>query len=282
MQESLTAGSLFAHVLMQRQVDRRLFLVVEGDDEETIFSGHANDSDMTVLAAGGKPAVLGAGKLLHSEGTRGALAFVDRDLDDLTGKSTSYPPTVVATQGYDLANDVVMTRPDILRRALRAHGKHVVAAVEESAGLGILDIVFDLAKSLAVLRLLNDEQGLGLNLRNFPFHEVLTEEYSPQAFTVLLQCANGRSSVNIELEALTPFISDAMKRLNDDWRHSGGHDLMSAAAAVLRKGGATRVRAENIAASIYTAVSCETIRSLPLFPDIQAWATKYSRSAFTC
>lgn len=282
MQESLTAGSLFAHVLMQRQVDRRLFLVVEGDDEETIFFGHAKEADMTVLAAGGKPAVLGAGKLLDSERIRGALAFVDRDLDDLTGKSASYPPTVLATHGYDLTNDVVMTRPDLLRRALRAHGKHVVAEVERYAGLDILDVVFNLAQSLAVLRLVNSEQELGLNLRNFPFHEVLTEDYLPQNFTCLLRCANGRSSVNIKIEALTPHLSEALMRLNDDRKHSGGHDLMSAAAAVLRKGGAPRARAENIAASIYTAVSCDTVRSLPLFPGIQAWAARSSRSAFTC
>ena len=106
--------SAFAWINMQRQVDSNLFLLVEGEDEDAILYGHVDPCQVTLLVLRGKPNVLATCRLLEERSTRGVFSLIDRDLDDLTGLSGTYPPNLAASAGYDLVTDIVMARPEIL------------------------------------------------------------------------------------------------------------------------------------------------------------------------
>ncbi|MEW1921874.1 DUF4435 domain-containing protein [Pseudarthrobacter oxydans] len=230
----MTPDSTFAWILMQRQVDGRLFLVVEGADEDVILNGHIAADHITVLVAGGKPNVLATSKLLEERSVQGALAVIDRDLDDLTGDSTAYPTTVIATGGYDLVSDILAARPDLLDRAIAVQAKEVVERVESTTGTRFQDLAVRLCLDLAVLRLVNTEEKLELNLRNFPFQRIIGRDFSSGGLRAIVQEANARSRVSVLFEDIAAALERAVGRIAGDRRYCGGHDLVGASAALLR------------------------------------------------
>ncbi|MFZ2226866.1 MAG: hypothetical protein WA090_00265 [Candidatus Nanopelagicaceae bacterium] len=283
MQVALSGDALFSQVLMQRQVDKRLFLLVEGNDEVSILTGHIEERNLALVAfGGGKRALLRAGELLHTNGLTHTLVLVDRDLDDLTGKSGLYPPTVVATNGYDLVGDVIVTHPHLLRRAVQSHGGAVVSTIGSSSNGNVSEITFRLAMALAILRLINEELDLGLKLRNFPFRDILNPDFTVKDFAEILDRANNRSPVVVQLDDIRHLLTSAVNRINEDPRHCGGHDILGAAAAVLRQGGARGVGSDQLAASINTAASCTTMMRLSIYSNIENWAAQWSVMAFDC
>lgn len=282
MQQYLSGSSLFVHALMQRQVDGRLLLVVEGEDEDTILVGHLNDVDVALLMAGGKPAVLEAAGLVHQQNLPGVRALVDRDLDDVTGKSSQYPHDLLVTAGYDFATDLIISRPELLERTCRAHGKQAVGTHADSFGVALTESAFELTLALAAVRLVNEEQALMLNLRDFPFSSLDPSAVAGSPFTEILRIAEGRSKAKPDREAVLRDIPQAISRLNGDRRHCGGHDLMRAAAALLRWSGEKKASPVAMEASLYTATDCLAVKGLAFVVALQAWAASLSKTALSC
>jgi len=282
MQRLVTPDSAFAWIKMQRQVDHHLFLLVEGDDEDSILYGHFLRDDVSILVLGGKPNVLATSRLLALQPVKGVYSLIDRDMDDLTGSTATYPPNLVATKGYDLVSDIVAVRPDLFERTLRVHGKDVFDAVEVSTGSKFTDLCNELCLKLSALRLVNDEEQLGLNLRDYPFAALINSDFSSKEYSDFIREANSRSKVTVDVSSVEVLVRAAASRIGGDTRFCGGHDLVGAASALLRRGGAKSVGADNLAASLFTATDCETIGRLPVKDSICDWAGKFSRAAFDC
>lgn len=266
---------------MQRQVDSRLFLLVEGDDEDAILFDHVNGHEVGVLVLGGKPNVLATAEIVARYPLPGVFALVDRDLDRLAVNSGAYPPGLVATDGYDLVADLIALRPELFRRAARVHGKAAYDSIIESWG-DFLTLCYKVCLSLAALRLINLEHSLGLNLRNFPVSSVINADLSPKELPVFIKVANDRSKTQVNPLSAAQLLSEATDRIQGDVRLCGGHDLMAAAAAMLRKNGANSVSANNLAASFITGIDCEAVGELSLVEDLCDWADGHSRVAFRC
>lgn len=283
MQDVISGDALYTQVLMQRQVDSRLQLLVEGRDELSVLTGHVDEGHIFLLMGGGKPALIRVAELLHQFGLSFALVVVDRDLDDLTGLSLDYPPTLVATTGYDLATDVLTADEGLLRRAAIAHaGRECVSTIESATGQGFQSVVAGLAMGIAALRLVNDEHAIGMRLRNFPFFDVIDDGYNLFPIEKVLARVDARSKVEIDIQRITGLVPQAHSKIGGQFIYCGGHDLFEAAAAILRRAGQRGVGSSQIAASIYTAVACDLLRSLNTYSSIDDWARARSVIAFTC
>jgi hypothetical protein len=267
---------------MQRQVDPNLLLMVEGDDENVILNGHLDPRSVTLLVMGGKPNVLGASRRLLVRQEQTVLAVIDRDMDDLTGQSAGYPSNVAPTRGYDLATDINMVRPDLLDRAIMVHGRSAASNIERQTGVKVSDLAFNLCLALAPLRLVNLRRNLELNLRDFPFDKIICANYDPKESEEIVRVANIRSRVSASFESIGADLDEAAGQIRGERRFCGGHDLMRAVCALLRKGGASKVSSQSLAASIYTATDCQTIELLPVSQPISDWAARHSRTAFIC
>ena len=143
-----------------------------------------------------------------------------------------------------------------------------------------MDLAFKLCLALGALRLVNAELSLGLNLRDFPFGNIIGLDYSPVSQDHILQQANSRSAVDVDFERMQAEIGLAVSRIGDDFKYCGGHDILGAAAALLRKGGAKSVGAHNLASSLFTATDCDSIRRLPLRVSISNWACFFFAGCF--
>lgn len=280
-----TASSVFSLVMMLRQVESRLLLLVEGDDELTLLMNHVDDDNVKLIDCHGKAAVLGAAKLLAEQGVPGALAVVDRDFDEITGKEVIYPPTVVSTDCYDLLSDILNSDPKLVRHVAWAHSRAAVQEVERTSGLPFVDVVARLCMALAILRLANEEESFGLTLRDFPFRKILSEDYMPLSLEQIAEIAIRRSKSTVSLSKVTRAAEAARERLTDGLRYIGGHDLLSATAAILHATGLKNVKElseKAIQPSFYTAVSCERLRSLEWQRRVREWGQSYARAVFTC
>ncbi|TBN56297.1 hypothetical protein EYE40_02175 [Glaciihabitans arcticus] len=278
MMELLTADSLYAHVLMQRQTSQMIFAIFEGSDEDRLLTGHLNESDLTPLIGGGKAAVYGAGLLLHANRLKGAVAVIDRDLDDHLGISASYPPTIVATASYDLVGDVIRQRPELLMRTMSVHSTEAYAALSTGSGGRPMDLIYLVAMVLAPLRLVNEQRVLGLKLRKFPFEAVIQTDLTIPAIEDVLKIANSRSGTIHDLEDMATDLVNAEVILTS--KDCGGHDLLSVAAGLLRACGASGVSPKSLTIGLFSAVDSSVIKTLPVFEPLQKWAAEYSRRAF--
>ena len=278
-----TGETLFVLITMLRQLDsKRLILVVEGFEDDAVLDGHINETNINVLISGSKIAILRLCDLLHVNHISYAVGLIDRDLDDLTGRSSSYPPNVVATHAYDLVADVLLTNPDLLLRALKSQNRDASRVVESTCSGSISDVVFQLVISLSVLRLLNESFDFGLSFVNFPFFKILNSDYSVKSSEEILVFANIRSSSTVEFSEIEPHLATAMHSINSDRRHCGGHDIIGASIAIMRQGGDKALSKSNLVKSISTAISCNVMVRLPIYKQIENWAASNSSAAFDC
>ncbi|RXZ72961.1 hypothetical protein [Agromyces albus] len=267
---------------MQRQVSGKLLLVVEGDDEDRVLFGHINEPDVTLLVAGGKGEVLAAAHLIHSQQIPAAIALIDRDLDDLTGQSSAYPPTAVATRGYDLVADIVGVNTALLDRVLRVHSRAATEHIESQTGVSATEVAFRLASAISPLRLIAQEHGVASRFRDFPFGLALAADYTPKPWEDLVDIVNSRSQAKLNHSVLRANIEAATARTSGRSELCGGHDVLGAAAAALRQAGARQLSAHHLAASLLAATDCSTVQLLDPYSELQAWAGRYTRSAFLC
>jgi len=283
VQQFINGPSIRAHVMMQRQVDARLFIVVEGDDEVDIYDWHLNKADVLLLAGGGKPALIEASELLHDEPTARTLILIDRDLDEIRNQDGNYRPNVRATVCYDLAADIVGFMPTVFDRLLVTHAKNrILASIQRAAGQPVSELAFVIARPISWIRLANADHGWGLNLRNFPMSEIVQNSYEPRSISRIIHLALARSKSREAQEDVAAEVKLAAERIGTERRYVGGHDLLAATAAILRIGGIKSISRGQLETGLCLLVDCTVMRALPVYSQVSEWATDYGKTAFTC
>ena len=282
MQEFITGDSVFMNAVMQRQTSDHLLLLVEGDDEVRILDNHLIKENVTILALGGKPQVLKAAKFVDTTQLPGVIAVIDRDLDDFTGEASTYPSALVVTEGYDLVSDIVAVADQTLRRVLRVHAHQAWSRVEQDTGADPLEAIYALALALIPFRLANQVGSFGLNMRDFPFSQIIDSDYSPKSLPDIFGVIVNRSPQKPTWASFQPQFLDAEQKTRGKRVLCGGHDLIRAAAAVLIRAGGAGLGQPNLEKSLYAAVDCAIVANLPLYQPLQTWAGKHARSAFDC
>lgn len=279
MLEELTADSVFSEIMMEEPKPLGVVLV-EGPDEDAILYEHLSTGVVRIIA-GNKKAVLGAAQTAIDAGLSYVFGLVDRDFDTLRGRD-SYPPNVVATDGYDLVADLVSALGDeALRRALNAHAAPSVRAIEAATGRGIVDVVFGLTGPLAAVRLASLRAGYPLVLRNYDFQLVLTTRLEAADISLYVR---GSKCRNPDFVVDDSVIEDVRSHLPEvaDRRYTGGHDLVSASVAVIARGG-TPVTKKAIAGNIISFATCEVLNSVSCLQKLSARAASVTgKQLFHC
>jgi hypothetical protein len=269
MLDSVTADSIFAEIMMD-ETSPKAFLLVEGPDENSVFFGHV-PADVVLIVCGGKKNVLGAASLAESNGNDNVYGLVDNDFDRIRGLDRHYPVHVVATETYDLISDLVMSSPDVLRRSLSAHGAPGVSVIEDTSGASIDHAVFALTSRLAGVRLAAIREGYPLVFRGYNFARVLGATYEPMDMAVFLEHAACRDPHFTVDAAVLQSVHDAFSEIGNSRHTSGGHDIVSASVALLRKAG-SQVSVKTISGTLISVASCSALASLSCLQGLTAVA----------
>lgn len=265
MLDSVTAESIFTEIMMD-ETSPRAFLLVEGPDENSVFFGHVS-ADVVLIVCGGKKNVLGAARLAESNGNNNVYGLVDNDFDRIRGLDRLYPVHVVATETYDLISDLVMSSSDVLRRSLSAHAAPGVRVIEDASGTSIDHAVFALTSRLAGARLATAREGFPLVFKGYNFAPVVGTTYEPADMAVFLEHAACRDP-HFTLDAtVLQLVHVAFSEISGSRHTSGGHDIVSASAALLRKAG-SQVSIKTISGTLISMASCRVLASLSCLREL--------------
>ncbi|MGK3708965.1 hypothetical protein [Arthrobacter sp. IK3] len=273
MLESVTAESVFAEIMMDES-SPKAFLLVEGTDEDSVFFGHVSE-EVVMIVCGGKRCLLGAAQLAEENGYLDVYGLVDSDFDRISGRGWMYPAHVVATTAYDLLADIVMSSPDVLRRTLSAHAAPAVATVETVRGSRIEDAVYALTSRLAAARLAALMHKYPLTFKRYDFFPVVDASYRPASLEEFVHHAASRTPSFQVDEAVVGAANHAFGKVGHSRHSSGGHDIVSASAALLRRAG-SQVSVKTISGTIIATATCEVLASLPSIQNLAAIARAHS------
>ncbi|WP_143709998.1 DUF4435 domain-containing protein [Kocuria flava] len=265
MLESVTAESIFAEIMMD-ETSPKAFFLVEGPDENAVFFGHVS-ADVVLIVCGGKKNVLGAVGLAESSGNNSVYGLVDSDFDRIRGLDRFYPAHVVGTSTYDLISDLVMSSSDVLRRSLSAHAAPGVRVIEDALGSPIDHAVFALTSRVAGARLATIREGYPFVFKSYNFTPVVGATFEPADMAAFLQHAVCRDPHFAVDATVLQAVNAAYSEVSVNRHSSGGHDIVSASVALLRKAG-SQVSIKTISGTLISVASCKVVASLSCLADL--------------
>jgi hypothetical protein len=224
-----------------------------------------------LIVCGGKKNVLGAARLAESQGRNDVYGLVDSDFDRILGLDNRYPRHVVATTTYDLVSDLVMSSTDVLRRILSAHSAPSVQAIEQVSGSPIDEAVYALTSRLAATRLATMRENFPLAFKGYNFVPLVGAAYQPADLALFVEHAAHRSPDFIVDESVISAVQAAFSEISVNRHSSGGHDIVSASFALLRKAG-SQISPKTISGTLISVASCRVITSLSCLANLTAMA----------
>ena len=265
MLDCLNADSVFAEIMMD-ETSPKAFLLVEGTDESAIFFGHVTPR-VVLIVCGGKRTVLGAARLAEVQGHSNVYGLVDSDFDRILGMDEQYSTNVAATETYDLVSDLVMSSSDVLRRSLSAHAATGVRAIEDASGASVDHAVFALTSRLAGARLASMREGYPFVFKGFNFGHVLGATYQPGEISSFLTHSVCRDP-HFKIDAtVLETVHAAFSEVSGSRHNSGGHDIVGASIALLRRAG-SQVSANAVSGTLISVATCNVLSSLSCLQEL--------------
>ena len=118
MRQYLTGSDLFAYIEMQRQLDARAVVVVEGPDDCGVIDPHVDEEVVHTIPGYGKASVVDAAVLFEHAGVARVSLVSDSDFDRQLGLASALPPNLILTEYHDLDADIFFGCPTLLTSVL--------------------------------------------------------------------------------------------------------------------------------------------------------------------
>lgn len=282
MKQAIDADTVFAEIVMQRAADDRPIILVEGPEDVSALDSHIREDCLMLLTAGNS-ALMGAIRLSDQQGIDRVVAISDLDWSGVL--YTANPsPNVVYTDHYDL-DATILACPGVIARVTAAHcdrGKvgRLLALTQTKS---LLDLAIRIASVIGALRLVSIRESLGLNLRSFPIEQVVEWPAYMVDPARLAEIAIARSrDITITSSELESLLKAEMSLVSSPLRYCSGHDLLSALAAIMRRGGGGTDGAAVLSRVIRSAFSCPDLQSTTLHQKVSGWAETRAAQVWAC
>lgn len=278
---ALNSNTFFNTIALARQNVRALILVVEGDDDHFLVKTHVNDVEVLLIAGvGGRPVVLDAAEKAERQNVRGVRFMIDVDYDRFTDPTRRYPSNVVASKHHDAIVDLLIVNTGLLDRVIEAHARTAVRKGAKIDAAQVRQAAFELAGSVAPLRIANDRNGYGLNLKKFPFGELKTLMPTPAHLAELVVRRSGHTRTQADVEA--DILSECAHLGLNLSLLVGDHDYFRALAKVLRLAGVVGLSDEALWSAFLSGVTCANLAFTDWYQELVDWGAANARSTFVC
>lgn len=283
MVESVTGDSVFAEIIMLRQVDTRSIVLIEGvGDNDTLYA-HVDHTSSRLLIAYGKQNLERAVVLAERNGVERVLGIRDRDfLGVLDPQPDS--PNIVLTDLYDLDATIVLLT-DCIGKALPhlASMPTVETHVCGSPYNAPIDLVLGLVTDISFARFHSHQAGLGLPLAEFPVEKVASQNCHGVVVNRICEIVAGRSNSEVSPDELARALEELRDESPPPAEIASGHDLIRAIAHACRSvWGGTATGYKLVAAVIRSALSCEQLMTLQLYRRVAEWESRTSGRVWSC
>lgn len=238
MREFLTPDSDVDAMRLLTTTSPNLVIVLEGEDDEKLLHDNINSEINLYVSSAGKSGLLKAAFDAQTEGIDNAIFVADRDFDDFSETTLSYPHNVVLSHHHDCFVDIVFESLETLVRVVEYKlNSSKDAMIDPSTNTFSLanEIVaqaIGLAKHKAVVRAVATRLSIGLDFKSYSFFgQPTTEITSETIYNTLSSHYRGNTP-------LPPNASDLLNTTrteidNLDYSPVGDHDLIQAIRAIL-------------------------------------------------
>ena len=279
---SLTGYDLFAAIMMARQVDQRLVLLVESEEDCGVIDPHLNSADIHSIPGFGKQSVLEAATLLTQHRTCNVLCLIDSDFDPFTGQNASYPANVVSSEFYDLDADVLFHDQGAVKSlAVNFSRRDARETYLTSKALDLQDLVIEVSAAVGALRRMSVHNSLGYSLSDFPMQYAVKGFESGSLCAEIIRMADLRSPAAPAGGVDPVTLAGELASLSDKRVVCRGHDIIST-LSVLFRGWGSGVGHKELESAARARVSCQVWRTTVFFREVASWASESSAVAWTC
>lgn len=267
MLESVTGQTLYTQFLMDREIDPRPWLLVEGDDECYMLDPHLDRHHFRSVPAHGKKNVLEAMEVFDGHGEHaGALFVVDADFD-AGGAPTKTACHISMSRAYDLEAEVLLNHGTVSRSIVIAHGRkeHQAPLSEQEVEALVMQALF-LAKLVGAVRRIVHDTQVGIAVKNMPFHDLWAPFTRGCAIQALRRIISGRFGGSPPSAAQIREIITL-----HDSALASGHDILAALAAGMGYHRGCHPRSRDLRASFHIAVTPQVLEQLSVHASAAAW-----------
>ncbi|MBC8991469.1 hypothetical protein H9X95_15045 [Micromonospora chalcea] len=282
LKESITSDSIFSEIMMLRTSDARTIVLVEGPEDVAALEPHMLSDHAFTLPTTGKGILLGAVELIDQAKVERVLAIADLDWTNIL-----YPPHVsnnlIYTEHADM-DITILKCPMVITRICWSHcdAGRLKSLLQRSGHSSVLDLAVVFASAVGALRLASVRDGLQLNLRKFPVHDVIDLTTLAPNLRRLAELAVQRSkNVAVSVADLEATVKGEIEAMSVPLRYCSGHDLIAVIAAIL-KGYGSNAGADALSKSIHSAFSCGDLRTTSLYLRVSGWAELRNLQIWSC
>ncbi len=271
----LTGDDLFSQLLMQRVVDDRTCLLVEGVTDIATLEPHVNPQECEMYYAGSKSALFRALELARAAKMAGVCGIADRDVDHLLGLSCNVDGVIV-TDEYDMEATALWSGR-VLDRVVTNYSDPVRRRYAQANGLNIAACIVALAGVIGVARYVSRREGFGISLRRVPLHRVVGGDLDVNIGS-LAQVAHAKSRrPRISARAFADAVWGELLVCDDLRQFCCGHDLACALAVILKRLGG-RAGGEAVERAVRTAFGPSELRGTRVYAGVDAWCADVHRA----
>ncbi|MBA7563088.1 hypothetical protein ES708_04741 [subsurface metagenome] len=286
MLDLITGSDITAEVIMTRVAFAGAVVIVEGDDDVSLFERLFARGSCEVLPARGKENALDSIQRLNNSKVPGVLAIVDADFDRIAGLSSSYQ-NVVMSDHHDV--EVMLITSPALEAVLQEYASRGKADryLHATKSQSLREALFASAHPIGVFRWLSYSQKWSLDFDEMNYKKFLNDNLSvdcDKMISYIRQFTAGRyASDPTSLAArwpddavLVPMIAKTMETTRSNRNElCCGHDLAALLAIGLRsKWGsqpASIANKSNVGALLRLAYDTSFFATTDLYSTICDW-----------
>lgn len=224
MKEFLTGDTTANQVRLLRTQFAGPFVIVEGDDDYSVYKGLLSPNCCQLVPAYGKQKALAAQAVLDADSFIGAVTIVDSDFNRLTG-SRPTSTNVVLTDGHDL--ECLICNSPALDRVLEeftSSGK--LEAFVTRIAMTVRQRVVESAAKIGYLLWASLENGWSLDFKELRFSKFVDATTLLIDVTQLVKAVRDKSQRHDLSEILLVQEMEKRESLTDDvWQAARGHDI---------------------------------------------------------
>ncbi|WP_340377395.1 hypothetical protein U5640_21515 [Streptomyces sp. SS7] len=271
MLQELNGDDLYAELIMLRTNDRRYFIVVEGVADVAVLDRFVNLDDCLPIPAYGKDNAQACLTRVIEDDFPGVFAILDRDwLGLLPGDLED--DRIVHTDDYDLDACIFF-----------ADGVYIGIASSFCAGSGfridaagctwesLREACIEMAFPVGLLRYVSEQNGLGLNLTNFPLGEVLDTDLSVNLDSLVDLAISRTKKGSFSKQHILTVLSNEQSMIVDRPRYCSGHDLAKAFSILIKKRWKAKVGADLIERSARSSLTPMGLQRMTLYANASKW-----------
>lgn len=280
LQELQEWEELVNEVSMLQLATGNCCLIVEGTNDANFYASFVDEPHCEIVIAYGKENAVAAIKALNNQGATGVLCIVDRDFEQVQGKSDN-TPNLFKTDAHDVETMILLS--PALDKVVREMGSQAKIRRNKDLGRDVRSDISNAAFPLGIARLYSLEKEVHIKFEDFKYRYV-GKKLEQDAGSMIKELLNHSRIFNVKADDFIEYYSEK-KALFGEWAQvCCGHDLSVMLGKALQHLWGTldskQATGNEVESKLRLAFEGDHLRSTDLYRELTQWAR--NNAPFRC